>query len=153
MDFDKCQDRFGRFSRSKNDSNYWDKTLKVCKKEDNKELRLVQNLNMGEADFNQFMRFRNQLVDAAENFAREQNLTSVLILKMSKDMDEQLKLAHKVMDVVNRENGMICVTLLRYIVDKPENCYTQFQSFARKKVDKKFQQFVHVKYKLADFII
>ena len=85
---------------------------KVFRKDDKKEFRLVQNLTMGEADFNQFMRLRNQLVNAAENFAREENLTPVLIPKMSKDMDEQLKLAHKVVDVVDRANRKFCVTLL-----------------------------------------
>ena len=41
------------------------------------------------------MRLRNQLANAAENLAREENLTPVLILTMYKDLDEQLKLAHK----------------------------------------------------------
>ena len=57
---------------------------------------------MREAAFNQFMRLRNQLVNAAKDFAREENLTPVLITTMSKDMDEQLKLAHKVVDVVDQ---------------------------------------------------
>ena len=57
---------------------------------------------MGEADFNQFMQLSTQLVNAAENFAREKNLTPVLIPTISKDMDEQLKLAHKIVDVVDR---------------------------------------------------
>ena len=69
VDFGNCQDRFGRFSWSKKDSNYLDENLKVCKEDDNIKFRLVQNLTMGEADFNQFMRLRNQLVNAAENFA------------------------------------------------------------------------------------
>ena len=72
------------FFWSRNDSNYFDVELKVSKKDDKKELRLVQNLTMGEADFNQFMRLRNQLVSAAENIAREKNLTSVLIPTLSK---------------------------------------------------------------------
>ena len=67
------------------------------------------------------MRLRSQLVDAAENFAREENLTPVLIPTMSGDMDEQLKLAYKLVDVVDRTNRKICVTLLRYNVDKPES--------------------------------
>ena len=96
----KNQDRFGRFSWSKNNSNYLDVKLKIFKKDDRKEFRLVQNLTMGDEDFNQFMRLRNQLVNAAENFAREENLTPVLIPTMSKDRDE-LKLAHKVVDVVD----------------------------------------------------
>ena len=125
VDFGKCQDRFGQFSWSKNDSNYLDVKLKVFRKDDKKEFRLVQNFTMGEADFNQFLRLRNQLVNAAENFAREENLTPVLIPTISRDMDEQLKLAHKVVDVVDRTNRKICVTLLRYNVDKPESSYAQ----------------------------
>ena len=69
-DFGKCQDRFANISCSKNASNYLDVKLNVFMKDDNKELRLVQHLTKGEADFNQFMQLRNQLVIAAENFAR-----------------------------------------------------------------------------------
>ena len=72
---------------SENDSNYLDKKLKVFKKDGNKEFRLVQNLTMGEADLNQFIRLRNQLVNAAENFAREGNLIPVLIPTITKDME------------------------------------------------------------------
>ena len=94
VSFSICQDRFGGFSWSKNDFNHLDVKLKVFRKDDKKEFRLVQNLTMGEADFNQFMRLRNQLFNAAENVAREESLTPVLTPTMSKDMDEQLKLAH-----------------------------------------------------------
>ena len=59
---------------------------------------------------------------------------------MSKDMDEQLKLAHKVVDVVDRAMKKICVTLLRYSVDKPEISYAQVPIFSRKTEDEKFQQ-------------
>ena len=95
------------------------------------------------------MPLRNQLVNAAENFAREENLTPVLITTVSKHMDEQLKVAHKVVDRTNRK---VCVTLLRYNVDKPENSYAQIKLFARKREDEKFQQVVYVNYKLEDFI-
>ena len=114
-----------------------DVKLKVLKKDDNKEFRLVQSPTMGDADFNQFMRLRNQLANAAEIFAREEKLTSVLIPTKSKDMDEQLKLAHKVVDVVDRANRKICVTLLRYNVNKPESSHAQFRLIARKKKDEK----------------
>ena len=139
VDFVKCQDRFGQFSWSKNEPNYLDAKLEVIKKDDNKEFRVAQNLTMGEADFNQFMRLRNQLVNGAENFAREENLTPVLIPPMLKDMGEQLKLAHKVVDAVDRVNKNICVTLLRYNVDKPESSFAQVRLFAKKKGDEKFQ--------------
>ena len=114
VDFGKSQDRFGRFSWFKNDSNYLDIKLKVFKREDkNVEFRLRQNLSMGEADSNQFIRQRNQLVVAADNFLREENLSPVLQSTLCKDMEEQLKLVHKVIDVVDRPKRKICVTLLR----------------------------------------
>ena len=152
VDFGKGQDRLGQLSYSKNDSNYLDVKLKMFKKVDNKEFRLVQNLTMGEADFNQFNRLGNQLVNAAETFARGGNLTPVLIPTMSMDMDEQRKLAHKVVDVTDRAIRMVCVTLLRYDVEKLEIFYAQVRLFARKKEDEKFQQVVSVDYKLEEFI-
>ena len=107
---------------------------------------------MGEADFNQYMRLRNQLVNAAKNFAGEENLAPLLIPTMSKDMNEQLELAHKLVTVVDRANRKICVTLLRYNVDKRESFYAQVRFFARIKEDEKFQQVVYVNFKLEDFI-
>ena len=71
---------------------------------------------------------------------------------MHKDMDEQLKLAHKVVDVVDRANRKICVSLLRYNVGKPESSYSQFRLIASKRENETFQQVVHVKYKLEEFI-
>ena len=67
-------------------------------------------------------------------------------------MDEQLKLAHKVVDVLNQANRKICVTLLRYNVDKPESSHAQVRLFARKEEDEKFQQNVYVNFKLEEFI-
>ena len=104
---------------------------------------------MWEADFNLFMRLRNQLVTAAENFARKENLTLVLIPTMTKDLDEKLKLAEMLADRANRK---VCVTLLLYIVDKPESFYAQIRVFLRKTEDENFQQLVYVNYKLQEFI-
>ena len=119
-DFGNCQDIFGQFSWSKKDSNCLDAKHKVFKREMTRDFRLVQSLTMGKADFNQFMRLRIELVVGAETFAREENLSPVLIPTMSKDMDEQLKLAHKMVDVVNQTDKKICLTLLRYSVSTPE---------------------------------
>ena len=107
---------------------------------------------MGQADFNQFIRQRNQLVVAADNFLREKNLSPVLQSTPSKDMEEQLKLLHKVIDVVDRPNRRVCVTLLGYKVDNPETSYAQVRLFGRKKEEEKFQQIVYVNYKLDEFI-
>ena len=97
---------------------------------------------MGENDCYQFMRLRSQPVLAAEKFDKHENLSCVLIPTISKDMNEQLKLAHKVVDKVDRANGKICVTPLRDSVDKPQSSQAQVRMFSREKEDKKFQQIV-----------
>ena len=125
------------FFWSKSDSNYLDVKLNVFKKVDNREFQPVQNLTMGEANFNQFMRLRNQLVIAAENNAKEENLSPVSVPTMSKNMHEQLKLAHKKVDLVERAKRKTCVLLLPNSVDKPKRCYVQVRIFARKKEDEK----------------
>ena len=154
VDIGKCQDRFRRISWSKNDSNYLEIKLKVFKRENkNAEFRLRQNFSMGEADFNQLIRQRNQLVVAADNFLREQNLPPVLQSTLSKDMEEQLKLVHKAIDVVDRPNRRICVTLLRYKADTPETSYAQVRLFGRKEEEENFQQIVYVNYRLDEFFI
>ena len=153
VDFGKSQDRYGRFSWSKNDFNYLEIKLKVFKRDEkNTEFRLRQNLSMEEVDFNQFVRQRNQLVVAADNFLREKNLSAVLQSTLSKDMEEQLKLVHKVIDVVDCPSRRICVTLLRYKVDNPETSYAQVRLFGRNKEEEKFQQIVYVNYRLDEFV-
>ena len=62
------------FLWSKIDSNYFRVKTKVLTKDDDKDFRVVQNLTMREAEFTQFLRFRNQLVIAAENFVIEENM-------------------------------------------------------------------------------
>ena len=64
-------------------------------------------------------------------------------------MEEQLELAHKVVDVVDGANRKTWVTPLRYSVDKPERFYAQVRFSARKK---KFQQNVYVNHKLEEII-
>ena len=82
-----CQDRFGRFFWSKIDCIHVDVKLKVFKKTEHKDFRLVQSATTGEAGFKQFMRLRTQLVIAAKNFGREADLSPVLIPTISKDME------------------------------------------------------------------
>ena len=118
----------------------------------NAELRLRQNLSMGEADFNHFIRQRSQLIVEADNLLREQNLLPVLKSTLSDDMEEQLKLVHKVIDVVDCPNRRICVTRLRYKLDNPETSYAQARLFGRKKEEEKFQQIVYVNYKFDEFL-
>ena len=60
-------DKIRQFFWSRKDSTYLDAKPKVFKKDNNKEFRPLKKLSMGEADFYQFVRKRNQLVVAAEN--------------------------------------------------------------------------------------
>ena len=57
-------------------------------------------------------------------------------------MDEQLKPAHKLVDVEDGANKKICDTLLRYNVDQSEGFFAQVRSFAKKKEDEKSEQIV-----------
>ena len=45
LDFGNCEKRCGRFSWYRNDSNYLDVKLDVFKRNENRDLRLVQDLN------------------------------------------------------------------------------------------------------------
>ena len=106
-------------------SNYLHVKVKVFKRGDNRDFYLVQNFTMGEEDFNPFMRLRNELVIEARTSGRKKKLSPVLVPTMSRDTDEQLKLAHNVVEILDKANGKICVTMLRYIVDKPGSSYVQ----------------------------
>ena len=107
---------------------------------------------MGESDLKQFMQLRSHLIFETENAVWEPNLCPVQIPTMSKNMDKELKQAHRVVDVVDRPNKKICVTLLHYIVDKPENWYFQFRLNATKKEEEKFQQIVSVNNFFKEFL-
>ena len=130
VDFAICQDRFGRISWSKNFFAYLDSKLKVFKKDEG--FRLAQNLTMGEADFNQSIRLSNQLVVAVRDFSKEEDLPPVQVKLLAKDTEEQLKLTHKDVEVVDGPHRKFCVTMLRYNVEKPETSYVQVRVFGRR---------------------
>ena len=73
----------------------------MFKKNETTKFRLAQILTMGEADFVQFIRLRNQLVVAVRDFSKEENLPPGEVKLLAKDMEEQLKLTHKVVEVVD----------------------------------------------------
>ena len=76
-------------------------------------------LTMGDVEFNELMHWRDEPVIAAKFSGREENLFPVLIRTMFKDSDEQLKLAYKVVDIVDFPYRKVCAILLRYNVDMP----------------------------------
>ena len=132
VDSGKSQDRFGRISWSKTSFDYLDVKLKMFKRDENKQFRLAQKLTMGEAAFNQFIRLRNQLVAAVRDFGKEENLPPVQVKLLAKDMEEQLKITHRVVKVVDRPYRKICVTMLRYKMEKPVTSYVQVRLFGRR---------------------
>ena len=66
-------------------------------------------------------------------------------------MEEQFKLTHKVVEVVDRAHRKICATMLRYNMEKPETSYVQVRLFGRRKEEEKFNRIVYVNYKLDEF--
>ena len=75
-------------------------------------MQLVQNLSMRDTDLIQCIRLRSQLVDDAEKIRREEESSRVQIRRISKDKDEKLKLAHKLVNIVDRTIIKLCVTLM-----------------------------------------
>ena len=67
-------------------------------------------------------------------------------------MEEQLKLLHKVIDVVDRPNRRNCLTLLPYKLDTPEPSYAQVCLFGRKTEEEKNQQILYVNYEFEEFV-
>ena len=47
---------------------------------------------MGEAEFNYFQKLKIELIDAAKNFVRGENLSAIQVPKVSNDKSEQLKI-------------------------------------------------------------
>ena len=146
LDFGNCPNSFGRISWSKNSFDYLDVKLKVFKRDENKQFRVAQNSTMGDADFIQFIRLRNQLVVAVKDFSEEENLPPLHLRLLAKDMEEQLKLTHKVVEFVDRAHRKICVTMPRYNVEKPETSYVQMRLFGRRKDEENFNEIVYVNY-------
>ena len=63
---------------------------------------------------------------------------------LAKDIEKQRKLTHEVVEVVDRPLREICVTMLRYNMEKPETSYVQVRLFGRRKDEEKLNQVVYV---------
>ena len=63
-------------------------------------------------------------------------------LEQTPRKDDRLSGEKTKVDVVYQANRKICVTLLRYIEDRPESSTSQVLFFARKNEDEKFEQTV-----------
>ena len=114
--------------------------LEVFKRDDNKDFRIVQNLTKGESHFTQFHGVRSHLVLAAGKLGTEQSLCPIQKSTIIKNMDQQLKPAQKVVDVVCRPYGKNCLTTLRYNVDKTECSHAQVRIFQRTRRERNFNK-------------
>ena len=75
---------------------------------------------MGEAVFNHFVQLRIQLGFTAENFGKGKKLPPIQDTTMSKVTEGQLRLVHKVDDVLYRPYTKNFVILRQYNVDRQE---------------------------------
>ena len=117
-----------------------DVIFKFLKKDDNKDFWQVQKPAEGESHFNQNMPLRNQLAIAAEIFGGGQKLSLIPIPTKTKDMDEQLKQAHKIVDVLDCPKRKIRVTMLRCNVDKPKRSEYNVQLLAGRRRTRNFNK-------------
>ena len=120
--------------------------LKVFKKDENNKFGLAQKFTMGEADFIQFIPLRSHLVVAVKDFSKEDNLPPVQVKLLAKQMEEQLKLTYKFVEVFDRTHRKNFMTLLRYNVEKPKTSYVQVRLFGKRKEEEKFNQIDYVNY-------
>ena len=58
-------------------------------------------------------------------------------------MAEQLQLVNKMIHVVDKPNREVCVFLLQYNVEAPQNFYAQVQIFAKRKEEEEFDPIVN----------
>ena len=151
-DFGNYQDSLGRFSWTKNENHYLEIHLEVFKKDIANEFKQYQCVSLGQYDFKQLLRLRNQLIVAADNFTKEENLPYINVVGLSRDIDEQLKHVHKVIEMAEGAKRKVCVTLLRYKEDNPETSHAQIRLFTRRTEEEKFQQLVYMNYKIDEFI-
>ena len=122
---------------SRSDSNYLVVKLKCFQKDGNREFRLVQKIATGESEFNLFVRLRKQLALAAQNFGRDQTFSNIPITTLSKVLEEQSKLVHKVIDVVDHPNRNKLRTFLRYKMFNPRKLHAPIPNFCTKEEEGK----------------
>ena len=166
VDFGKRErNRFGRISWSKHSKNranteFLEIKLNLFKMDQDGEIKDQQRLTISQSDFKDFVNKKNELHIAATNFATVQDLQlqPITIGPFARDMETQLKMAHKVYIVVQEPHRKICVTMLRYNVNNPKSSYVQIRLFVPQQNDKiaftklQFIQIACVNYILDEFM-
>ena len=112
MDIDFNQNRLGWFLWSRIDSNYSDPKLNVSIKRWQQRLPTPTEVHNGRNGLQSIDATTKSANCYAENFWREENLCPVQYITIYKHVNEQLNLAHKIVDVVDRAkktNVWVCV--------------------------------------------
>ena len=122
-----------RFFWFKQHSNFLAIKLKFLKVRNNKVSRLMQSFTVGETNFKQILRIRSQLDAGTENFIRKENVSLLQTSRTFKDIDKQLKVLHKKVNVVDHLDQKNCVTMLGYNLEKSQYSSLQVRTSARKK--------------------
>ena len=131
MDFGKHQDR----SLTKNEENYLEVHFKVFEKGLATEFKRCHCVSLGQYDFRQLLRLRHQLIVAADTFTKEENLSYINVVGLSKDIDEQLKRVHKVIEIAEGPGAkcvLHCCATKRTIPKHSTRRYDSLQEERRK---------------------
>ena len=125
-----------QFSWSKGDFSSLDFIPKKFRRDDNRVFQFLEK-HTCEAEVEKSYETMRIPSCKSRKPKRRGKTSSVRLPIMSKDRDEQLKLAHKMVDAVDISKTKNCVTLLRYNADKPEGSYAHIQLPVRKKGNRK----------------
>ena len=118
---------------------YLNVKLEVFKKNDSRNLRLVQNITRM-VRFQPIHMIDQSAVRSGRKLSQRSKAVPLLITTISENLEYQLKLVDKAVYVVERTIKRKCGTQQRYSMGKPENFYPEIGLFATKKEKKKYQQ-------------
>ena len=127
-------DAFRGPKTKKNISRYNSKSFK---KDIANEFKRYQCVSLEQYDFKQFLRLRNQLTVAADNFTKEDNLPYINIVGLSRDIDKQLKHVHKVIEIAEGPSAkcaLQCCATKRTIPKHSTRRYDSLHAGRRKKI-------------------
>ena len=110
--FGKCQDRFGRTSWSKNIFRLLGREIGSVQESWNELTSFGTKLDNGRDRPQSAYTTEESAGFCSQRLYQRRNFTPVKVKLLAKDMKEQLKLTHKVVEVVDRPHRKICVTML-----------------------------------------
>ena len=125
------------FCGPKNEKNYLEIHFKVFKKGIANKFKRYQCVSLGHYDFKQFLMLRNQLIVTVDNFTKKEILPYIKVVGMSRDIGEQLKHVHKVIEIAEGPSAkcvLHCCLTKRTIPKHPTRRYDSLHAGRRKKI-------------------